>query len=81
MEKCLTQSERQEKKTAIKYLRGELKERLDYLNGEPDNLCKAYQAIIDSMQHQLETRDIIKDISHNLSRFHGSFLLFCFLAY
>ena len=47
MEKCLTQSERQEKKTAIKYLRGELKERLDYLNGEPDNLCKAYQAIIE----------------------------------
>lgn len=44
MEKCLTQSERQEKKTAIRYLRGELKERLDYLNGEPDNLCKAYQA-------------------------------------
>ena len=38
MEKCLTQTERQEKKTAIKYLRGELKERLDYLNGEPDNL-------------------------------------------
>ena len=61
MEKCLTQSERQEKKTAIKYLRGELKERLDYLNGEPDNLCKAYQAIIDSMQHQLETRNIIKE--------------------
>lgn len=46
MEKCLTQAERQEKKTAIKYLRGELKEHLDYLNGEPDNLCKAYQAII-----------------------------------
>ena len=54
MEKCLTQSERQEKKTAIKYLRGELKERLDYLNGEPDNLCKAYQAIIESMQHQVD---------------------------
>lgn len=61
MEKCLTQSERQEKKTAIRYLRGELKERLDCLNGEPDNLCKAYQAIIDSMQHQLEARDIVKE--------------------
>ena len=61
MEKCLTQSERQEKKTAIRYLRGELKERLDYLNGEPDNLCKAYQAIIESMQHQLEARDIVKE--------------------
>lgn len=56
MEKCLTQSERQEKKTAIRYLRGELKERLDCLNGETDNLCKAYQAIIESMQHQLETK-------------------------
>ena len=67
MEKCLTQSERQEKKTAIKYLQGELKERLDYLNGEPDNLCKAYQAIIDSMQHQLETRDIIKETHDFLS--------------
>ena len=67
MEKCLTQSERQEKKTAIKYLRGELKERLDYLNGEPDNLCKAYQAIIDLMQHQLETRDIIKETHDFLS--------------
>lgn len=58
MEKCLTQTERQEKKTAIRYLRGELKERLDYLNGEPDNLCKAYQAIIEPMQNQLgERRD------------------------
>lgn len=64
MEKCLTQSERQEKKTVIRYLRGELKERLDYLNGEPDNLCKAYQAIIESMQHQLEARDIVKE-THN----------------
>lgn len=64
MEKCLTQSERQEKKTAIRYLRGELKERLDCLNGETDNLCKAYQAIIESMQHQLETRDIVKE-THN----------------
>ena len=49
------------KKAAIKYLREELKERLEYLNGEPDNLCEAYQAIIDSMQHQLEIRDIIKE--------------------
>ena len=57
-------SERQEKKTAIRYLRGELKERLDCLNGETDNLCKAYQAIIESMQHQLETRDIVKE-THN----------------
>lgn len=64
MEKCLTQSERQEKKTAIRYLRGELKECLDCLNGETDNLCKAYQAIIESMQHQLETRDIVKE-THN----------------
>ena len=36
MEKCLTQTERQEKKTAIRYLRGELKERLDYLIGAKD---------------------------------------------
>ena len=61
MEKCLTPEEKKEKKAAIKYLREELKERLEYLNGEPDNLCKAYQAIIDSMQHQLEIRDIIKE--------------------
>ena len=61
MEKCLTQTERQEKKTAIRYLRGELKERLDYLNGEPDNLCKAYQTIIESMQNQINKRDIIKE--------------------
>ena len=61
MKKCLTQAERQEKKTAIRYLRGELKERLDYLNGEPDNLCKAYQAIIESVQNQLGERDIIKE--------------------
>ena len=58
MERCLTPEEKKEKKAAIKYLREELKERLGYLNGEPDNLCKAYQAIIDSMQHQLEVRDI-----------------------
>lgn len=61
MEKRLTQTERQAKKTAIIYLRGELKERLDYLNGEPDNLCKAYQAIIESMQNQLGERDIVKE--------------------
>lgn len=61
MEKCLTPEERQGKEVVIKYLRGELKDRLDYLNGEPDNLCKAYQAIIESMQHQLEARDIAKE--------------------
>lgn len=38
MEKCLTQAERWEKKRAIRYLRGELKEHLDYLDGKPDNL-------------------------------------------
>lgn len=64
MEKCLTPEERQEKKTAIRYLRGELKDRLDSLNGKSDNLCKAYQAIIDSMQHQPEARDIVKE-THN----------------
>ena len=53
MEKCLTPEERQGKEVVIKYLRGELKERLDYLNGEPDNLCKAYLAIIESIQNQL----------------------------
>lgn len=64
MEKCLTPEEKQGKEVVIKYLRGELKDRLDYLNGEPDNLCKAYQAIIESMQHQLEARDIVKE-THN----------------
>ena len=64
MERCLTPEERKEKKTAIKYLSDELKERLEYLNGEPDNLCKAYQAIINSMQHQLEAQDIVKEV-HN----------------
>lgn len=64
MEKCLTPEERQGKEVVIKYLRGELKDRLDYLNGEPDNLCKAYQAIIESMQHQLEAQDIVKE-THN----------------
>lgn len=61
MEKCLTPEERQGKEVVIKYLRGELKDRMDYLNGEPDNLCKAYQTIIESIQHQLETRDIVKE--------------------
>lgn len=68
MEKCLTPEERQGKEVVIKYLRRELKERLDYLNGEPDNLCKAYQTIIESIQNQLETRDIVKetnDFLHN----------------
>lgn len=67
MEKCLTQTERQEKKTAIRYLRGELKERLDYLNGEPDNLCKAYQAIIESMQRQIGAKDVVEE-THNVLR-------------
>lgn len=67
MEKCLTQTERQEKKTAIRYLRGELKERLDYLNGEPDNLCKAYQAIIESMQCQIGAKDVVKE-THSVLR-------------
>ena len=61
MEKCLTQTERQEKKTAVRYLRGELKERLDYLNGEPDNLCKAYQTIIESMQCQIGAKDVVNE--------------------
>lgn len=67
MEKCLTQAERQEKKTAIKYLRGELKEHLDYLNGEPDNLCKAYQTIIESMQRQIGAKDVVKE-THSILR-------------
>lgn len=67
MEKCLTQTERQEKKTAIRYLRGELKERLDYLNGEPDNLCKAYQTIIESMQRQIGVKDVVKE-THSVLR-------------
>ena len=68
MEKCLTPEERQGKEVVIKYLRGELKDRLDYLNGEPDNLCKAYQSIIDSMQYQLETRDIVKETNDFLHK-------------
>ena len=68
MEKCLTPEERKGKEVVIKYLRRELKERLDYLNGEPDNLCKAYQTIIESIQNQLETRDIVKETNDFL---HG----------
>lgn len=67
MEKCLTQTERQEKKTAIRYLRGELKERLEYLNGKPDNLCKAYQAIIESMQRQIGAKDVVEE-THSVLR-------------
>ena len=67
MEKCLTQTERQEKKTAIRYLRGELKERLEYLNGEPDTLCKAYQAIIESMQRQIGAKDVVEE-THSVLR-------------
>lgn len=61
MKKCLISEERQGKEVVIKYLHGELKDRLVCLNGEPDNLCKAYQTIIESMQHQLETKDVIKE--------------------
>lgn len=64
MKKCLISEERQGKEVVIKYLHGELKDRLDCLNGEPDNLCKAYQTIIESMQHQLEAQDIVKE-THN----------------
>lgn len=67
MEKCLTPEEKKEKKAAIKYLREELKERLEYLNGEPDNLCKAYQAIIESMQCQIGAKDVVKE-THSVLR-------------
>lgn len=67
MEKCLTPEERQGKEVVIRYLRGELKERLDYLNGEPDNLCKAYQAIIESMQRQIGTKDVVAE-THSVLR-------------
>ena len=67
MEKCLTQAERWEKKRAIRYLQGELKERLDYLDGEPDNLCKAYQAIIESMKNQIGAKDVIEE-THDVLR-------------
>ena len=67
MEKCLTQAERWEKKRAIRYLRGELKERLDYLDGKPDNLCKAYQAIIESMKNQIGAKDVIEE-THDVLR-------------
>lgn len=67
MEKCLTPEEKQGKEVVIKYLRGELKERLDYLNGEPDNLCKAYQAIIESMQRQIGAKDVVEE-THSVLR-------------
>ena len=67
MEKCLTHTERQEKKTAIRYLRGQLKERLDYLKGEPDNFCKAYQTIIESMQRQIGVKDVVEE-THSVLR-------------
>ena len=67
MEKCLTPEERQGKEVVIKYLRGELKDRLDYLNGEPDNLCKAYQAIIESMQRQIGAKDVVEE-THSVLR-------------
>lgn len=84
MEKCLTQTERREKKTAIRYLRGELKERLDYLNGKPDNLCKAYQAIIESMQHQIGAKDVVEE-NHSVLRaeqisFKAMFRIFNFFS-
>lgn len=49
------------KQVAIKYLFRELYERLEYLDYKPDNLCKAYLAIIESMQNQLGERDIVKE--------------------
>ena len=61
MKKCLTVEERKEKQVAIKYLFGELYERLEYLDYKPDNLCKAYLAIIESMQNQIGERNIIKE--------------------
>lgn len=61
MEKCLTPEERQGKEVVIKYLRGELKDRMDYLNGEPDNLCKAYQTIIEFMQRQIGAKDVVEE--------------------
>lgn len=62
MKKCLTPEERKEKQVAIKYLFRELYERLEYLDYKPDNLCKAYLAIIESMQNQLGERDIVNEI-------------------
>ena len=58
---CLTLEERKEKQVAIKHLYGELYERLEDLGYKPDNLCKAYLAIIESMQNQLGERDIINE--------------------
>lgn len=62
MKKCLTPEERKEKQVAIKYLFRELYERLEYLDYNPNNLCKAYLAIIESMQNQIGERNIIKEI-------------------
>lgn len=61
MKKCLTSEKRKEKQVAIKYLFRELYERLEYLDYKPDNLCKAYLAIIESMQNQLGERNVIKE--------------------
>ena len=58
---CLTLEERKEKQVAIKHLYGELYERLEDLGYKPDNLCKAYLAIIESMQNQIGERDIIQE--------------------
>lgn len=61
MKKCLTPEERKEKQVAIKYLYRELYERLECLDYNPDSLCNAYLAIIESMQNQLGERDIVKE--------------------
>ena len=61
MKKCLTPEERKEKQVAIKYLYRELYERLECLDYKPDSLCNAYLAIIESMQNQINKRDIIKE--------------------
>lgn len=61
MKKCLTPEERKEKQVAIKYLYRELYERLECLDYKPDSLCSAYLTIIESMQNQINKRDIIKE--------------------
>lgn len=61
MKKCLTPEERKEKQVAIKYLYRELYERLECLDYKPDSLCNAYLTIIESMQNQINKRDIIKE--------------------
>lgn len=68
------------KKTAIRYLRGELKERLDYLNGEPDNLCKAYQAIIESMQRQIGAKDVVEETRAEQISFKAMLRVFNFFS-